>query len=83
MFLLEDLFLFLENSCVLCPWPREGLSSESWSLALDFFVAFALASSLVSSTPLLLPNESLRNNCDIFYNDVVLIFSQTPLQSLV
>ena len=42
--------LGLEHSC---PWPRECLSSERLSLALDFFVflALALASSLVSSTP--------------------------------
>ena len=35
----EDLF-FLENTCVcvLGPWPRECLSSEKLSLALDFFV---------------------------------------------
>ena len=59
----EDLFFFfgahlhfvslvlglgLEHSC---PWPRERLSSERLSLALDFFVSLALASSLVSSTP--------------------------------
>ena len=42
--------LGLEHSC---PWPRQGLSSERLSLALDFFVSLALvlASSLVSSTP--------------------------------
>ena len=42
--------LGLEHSC---PWPRESLSSERLSLALDFFVSLALvlASSLVSSTP--------------------------------
>ena len=37
-----------------CPWPRECLSSERLSLASDFFVSLALASSLVSSTPPLL-----------------------------
>ena len=41
--------LGLEHSC---PWPRECLSSEWLSLALDFFfVSLALASNLVSSTP--------------------------------
>ena len=63
----EDLFFFwralalvflvlgLEHSC---PWPREGLSSERLSLTLasDFFVSMALASSLLSSTPHLLRN---------------------------
>ena len=33
-----------------CPWPRECLPSERLSLASDFFVSLALASSLVSST---------------------------------
>ena len=38
-----DLFLRTLGPCVLglehsCPWPREGLSSRSRSLALDFFV---------------------------------------------
>ena len=46
------LSLGLEHSC---PWPREDLSSEglSFALASDFFVflALALASMLVSSTP--------------------------------
>ena len=42
--------LGLEHSC---PWPRECLSSERLSLASDFFVSLALASSHVSSTPLL------------------------------
>ena len=41
-----SLVLGLKHSC---PLPREGLSSEGLSLALDFFVP--LASSLVSSTP--------------------------------
>ena len=45
MFLV--LGLGLEHSC---PLPREGLSSEELSLASDFFVSSALASSLVSST---------------------------------
>ena len=58
----EDLF-FLENAgvCVLgpWPWPREGLFSERLSLALDFFVSLALASSLVSSTPSLLKMDTL------------------------
>ena len=40
--------LGLEHSCL---WPRECLSSEKLSLASDFFVSLALASSLVSSTP--------------------------------
>ena len=48
-----SLVLGLEHSC---SWPREGLSSESRSLALasDFFVTLAFVSSLVSSTSLLL-----------------------------
>ena len=46
-----SLVLGLEHSC---PWPREVLSSERLSLASDFFVSLALASSLVSSTPPLL-----------------------------
>ena len=33
-----------------CSWPREGLSSKGQSLALDFFVSLALASSIVFST---------------------------------
>ena len=38
-----------------CPWPREGLSTVGLSLASDFFVFFALASSLMSLTsPLIL-----------------------------
>ena len=45
-----SLVLGLEHSC---PWPREGLSSKKLSLASDFFVSLALASSLVFSTPLL------------------------------
>ena len=45
---LVSLVLGLEHSC---PWPRECLSSEELFLALDFFVSFAFASSLVSSTP--------------------------------
>ena len=41
---------FFESTCVLGPWPGEGLSSVGLSLAMasDFFVS--LASSLVSST---------------------------------
>ena len=55
-FFCEDLFFFWRAlalvSLVLgfehsCPWPR----GECLSLALDFFVSLALASSLVSSTP--------------------------------
>ena len=36
-----------------CPWPREGLSSKSRSLALaqNFLEAFALASNVGSLTP--------------------------------
>ena len=41
-----------------CPWPRECLSSERLSLALDFFVSLALASSLVSSTPPLVTSNA-------------------------
>ena len=41
-------------SLVLGPWPREGLSLKGLFLALDFLVS--LASSLVSSTPLLIIN---------------------------
>ena len=68
--IFEDLFLFfLENTCAVslglglglehpCPWPRKGLSSEGLSLALDFFMSLALASSLVSSTlPLLVSTQ--------------------------
>ena len=40
-----------------CPWPREGLSSEGLSLASDFFVSLALASSLMSSTPPLIDTQ--------------------------
>ena len=56
-----SLVLGFEHSC---PWPREGLSSERLSLALasDFFVSLALASSLVSSTPPLLLNNTLDLN---------------------
>ena len=58
---VKTFFFFLESTCACvlglglehsCPWPRECLSSESLSLASDFFVSLALASSLVSSTPL-------------------------------
>ena len=48
----------MENTCACvlglehsCSWPRVGSSSEGLSLALDFLVSLALASSLVSSTP--------------------------------
>ena len=65
----EDLFFFFWRALALvslvlglglehsCPWPRECLSSERLSLALDFFVSLALASSLVSSTPPLLSDK--------------------------
>ena len=35
--------LFFGEDLRLCPWPREGLSSEELSLALDFFVSLALS----------------------------------------
>ena len=69
--------LGLEHSC---PWPRECLSSEGLSLALDFFVSLALASSLGSSTPpLLCTNRVYRmhwlndnaKNQNKFFNAVV------------
>ena len=47
----EDLFFFFGEHLQLCPWPREGLSSERLSLVSDFFVSLALASSLVFSNP--------------------------------
>ena len=52
--------LDLEHSC---PWPLEGLSSERLSLALasDFFVSLALASTLVSLTPPLVPVSHFCN----------------------
>ena len=59
-FWAKTFFLFEEYFCVVfsglglehsCPWLQEGLSSEGLSLASDFFVFLALASSLVSSTP--------------------------------
>ena len=45
-----SLVLGLEHSC---SWPREGLTSRSWFLALNFFVSLALAlvPSLMFSTP--------------------------------
>ena len=52
-----SLDLGLERSC---PWPRECLSSERLSLASDFFVSLALASSLVSSTPSLVFTSNLE-----------------------
>ena len=59
--------LGLEHSC---PWPREGLFSERLSLALDFFVSLALASSLVSSTPPLAMrlsnNEKMQRDKPLF-----------------
>ena len=67
-FLSGDLFFgdyFLNVSLVLglehsCPWPREGLSLEEPSLASDCFcVCLALASSLMSSTPPVLPSRLL------------------------
>ena len=56
-----ETFFFSENTCgcVLGPWPREGLSSERLSLALEFFVSLALASSHVSSTPPLLSTVTM------------------------
>ena len=68
--LLEKIFwktFFLENTCacVLGLWPQEGLS-----LASNFFVS--LASSLVSSTPPLLPV------CLMIYETTVLILNQQP-----
>ena len=52
----------------ICPWPREGLSSEGLSLALasDFFVL--LASKLVSSTPLLVTMTSLEERQNQVYH---------------
>ena len=49
-----------------CPWPRECLSSERLSLALDFFKFLALASSLVSLTPPLLTA--------LFNSDLLFVF---------
>ena len=61
--------VFFENTCACvldlkhsCPWPREGLSSERLSLALDFFVSLAL--SLVSSTPPLVRTSRFWVNAD-------------------
>ena len=64
-FLSENLFCFFWEHCRVVslglglnlehsyPWPQEGLSLKSVSVALasDFFVSLAWASSLVSSTP--------------------------------
>ena len=51
----------------LCPWPRECLSSERLSLALDFFCVLGLGSSLVSSTPpLLVILEKRSKSCLVF-----------------
>ena len=51
--IFEDLF-FLENACacVLGPWPREVLSSETLSLALasDFFCVLGLEPCVLDST---------------------------------
>ena len=46
-------FFFFGEHLHLCPWPREGLSSEGlyWPKPRVFLVSLALASSLVSSTP--------------------------------
>ena len=53
-FLREN--LFLENTWALCPssLALKSSATESRSLASDFVVSVALASSLVSSTPPLL-----------------------------
>ena len=56
------LSLGLEHSC---SWPRESLSSEGLSLALNFFVS--LASSLVFSTPLLMTSIVLEH---IFFSSI-------------
>ena len=76
-------FFFLESTCAWvlglglehsCPWPRECLSSEScpwpWPWPRIFFVFLALASSLVSSTPPLLPTKNAINSlwCFLFLN---------------
>ena len=50
--------LGLEHSC---PSSREILSSEELSLASDFFESLALASSLVSSTPLPMSMHCAQN----------------------
>ena len=47
-------FFFLENTCALRPWPREGLSAKSRSLVADFFrVLFLGLERWVSTLPLL------------------------------
>ena len=47
----EDL-CFLESTCtcVLGPWPREGLPSGKMSLALDFFCVLGLEPCVLDST---------------------------------
>ena len=71
----EDLFFFWRALAFVflvlglglkhsCPWPRECLSLKRLSLASDFFVSLALASSLVSSTPPL----TFTRTCTYSYN---------------
>ena len=56
-------------SSIPSPWPREGLSSERFSLASSFFVSLALASSLVSSTlPQGLTLNYLQNRFQVLQN---------------
>ena len=69
----EELFFFFWRALALvslvlglglehsCSWPRECLSSERLSLASDFFVSLAWASSLVSSTPFLVFRVSAQS----------------------
>ena len=58
--------------CVLglehfCPWPREGLPSESRSLAWDFF--FCVVGLMSSTPPLVLPYHKPRSRAQkrVFY----------------
>ena len=57
-------FFFGEHLC-LCPWPRECLSSERLSLALDFFCVFGLEPCVLDSTSgnsdLVALNEFVKN----------------------
>ena len=67
--------LGLEHSCA---WPRKGLSSERLSLASDFCVSLALASSVVSSTPPLLLTSVKVFIVNILHHSVI-VSVQTSL----
>ena len=61
LFCAKTYFFFGDHLCVLflvlglglehfCLWPREALSSESWSLASDFFCVLGLEPYVLDST---------------------------------